>query len=127
MAVCVFVVIAVRQVATNLLFFEKGAPTKEIWYYEHRLPDGQKSYSKTKAIQFEEFAPLVVWWENREESNVAWRVKVEDLRRGFDLDVKNPHRDEEAKELSAAEVLIRLNASVKATQKLLSDLQRQIG
>lgn len=114
-------------VATNLLFFEKGAPTKEIWYYEHRLPDGQKSYSKTKAIQFEEFAPLVVWWENREESNVAWRVKVEDLRRGFDLDVKNPHRDEEAKELSAAEVLIRLNASVKATQKLLSDLQRQIG
>jgi type I restriction enzyme M protein len=114
-------------VATNLLFFEKGAPTKEIWYYEHRLPEGQKSYSKTKAIQFEEFAPLVVWWENREESNVAWRVKVEDLRRGFDLDVKNPHRDEEAKELSAAEVLIRLNASVKATQKLLSDLQRQIG
>ena len=114
-------------VATNLLFFEKGAPTKDIWYYEHRLPDGQKSYSKTKAIQFEEFAPLVVWWENREESNVAWRVKVEDLRRGFDLDVKNPHRDEEAKELSAAEVLIRLNASVKATQKLLSDLQRQIG
>lgn len=114
-------------VATNLLFFEKGTPTKAIWYYEHRLPEGQKSYSKTKAIQFEEFAPLVAWWENREESNVAWRVKVEDLRRGFDLDVKNPHRDEETKKLSAAEVLIRLNASVKATQKLLSDLQRQIG
>jgi len=35
-------------VATNLLFFEKGKPTKEVWYYEHRLPEGQKSYSKTK-------------------------------------------------------------------------------
>ncbi len=114
-------------VATNLLFFEKGAPTKEIWFYEHRLPEGQKSYSKTKAIQFEEFAPLITWWGNREESDVAWRVKVEDLKRGLDLDVKNPHRDEEAKELSAAEVLVRLNASVQTTQKLLAELQRQIG
>ena len=40
-------------VSTNLLFFQKGTPTKEIWYYEHRLPEGQKSYSKTKAIQFD--------------------------------------------------------------------------
>ena len=30
-------------VSTNLLFFQKGTPTKEIWYYEHRLPEGQKS------------------------------------------------------------------------------------
>lgn len=78
-------------VSTNLLFFQKGTPTKEIWYYEHRLPDGQKSYSKTKAIQFDEFAPMIEWWDQREESEVAWRVKVEDLKRGFDLDVKNPH------------------------------------
>lgn len=114
-------------VSTNLFFFEKGAPTKEIWYYEHRLPEGQKSYSKTKAIQYEEFAPLIAWWGNREESDVAWCAKVEDLKRGFDLDVKNPHRDEVAKELSAAEVLARLNASVQTTHKLLAELQRQIG
>lgn len=44
-------------VSTNLLFFEKGTPTKEIWYYEHRLPEGQKSYSKTKGIQFSESPP----------------------------------------------------------------------
>lgn len=78
-------------VSTNLLFFEKGTPTKEIWYYEHRLPEGQKSYSKTKAIQFEEFAPMIEWWRQREENEVAWKVKAEDLKRGFDLDVKNPH------------------------------------
>ncbi|MDY5818827.1 MAG: class I SAM-dependent DNA methyltransferase, partial [Treponema sp.] len=36
------------SVATNLLFFTKGEPTKEIWYWEHKLPEGQKSYSKTK-------------------------------------------------------------------------------
>lgn len=114
-------------VSTNLLFFQKGTPTKEIWFWEHRLPEGQKSYSKTKAIQFDEFAPLIEWWDQREESDVAWKVKVGDLKTGLDLDVKNPHREEEAKDLSAAEVLSRLNASVEATHKLLAELQSQIG
>ncbi len=114
-------------VSTNLLFFQKGTPTKEIWYWEHRLPEGQKSYSKTKAIQFDEFAPLIEWWDKREESEVAWKVKVGDLKKGFDLDVKNPHREEEEKDLSTSEVLSRLNASVQTTHKLLAELQRQIG
>lgn len=114
-------------VSTNLLFFQKGTPTKEIWYWEHRLPEGQKSYSKTKAIQFDEFAPLIEWWDNREESDVAWKVKVGDLKRGFDLDVKNPHREEAATDLSATEVLSRLNASLDTTKKILSELQKQIG
>jgi type I restriction enzyme M protein len=114
-------------VSTNLLFFEKGTPTKEIWYYEHRLPEGQKSYSKTKGIQFSEFAPMIKWWNKRKKSDVAWKVKVEDLKRGFDLDAKNPHREDEEKDLSASEVLSRLNASIQTTHKLLAELQRQIG
>jgi type I restriction enzyme M protein len=65
-------------VSTNLLFFQKGTPTKEIWFFEHRLPEGQKSYSKTKAIQFDEFTPVIEWWEQREENEVAWRIRVED-------------------------------------------------
>lgn len=114
-------------VSTNLLFFEKGSPTKEIWYWEHNLPEGQKSYSKTKAIQFDEFAPLIAWWNNREESEIAWRVKIEDLKGGFDLDVKNPHREEEEKNVSVVEVLGRLNASVDITRKILDEFKRQIG
>jgi type I restriction enzyme S subunit len=55
------------------------------------LPEGQKSYSKTKVIQFDEFAPLIKWWPKRKETEQAWRVKVGDLKKGFDLDVKNPH------------------------------------
>lgn len=81
-------------VATNLLFFEKGTPTKEIWYYEHRLPVGQKSYSKTKPIQFAEFSEIINWWNKRVESEVAWKVKVEDLK-NWDLDIKNPFAKEE--------------------------------
>ncbi|HIP48347.1 MAG TPA: hypothetical protein EYG92_05210 [Lutibacter sp.] len=77
-------------VSTNLLFFEKGSPTKEIWYYEHRLPEGQKSYSKTKPIRFEEFKPLIEWWNNRKESEVAWKVNIEELK-NWDLDIKNPN------------------------------------
>ena len=57
-------------VSTNLLFFEKGTPTQKIWYYEHRLPEGQKSYSKTKPIKFNEFKPIIDWWNNREKMNL---------------------------------------------------------
>lgn len=106
-------------VSTNLLFFQKGTPTKEIWYWEHRLPEGQKSYSKTKAIQFDEFAPLIEWWDKREESDVAWKVKVEDLKRGFDLDVKNPHQAHEEASLSADVLLERIEKSFEKSSGYL--------
>lgn len=113
-------------VSTNLLFFQKGTPTKEIWYYEHRLPEGQKSYSKTKAIQFGEFAPLMKWWDKRKESEVAWKVKVEDLKRGFDLDVRNPNRIEEEESLGTSELLTRLQHSLSRSQELVTKLTQAI-
>jgi type I restriction enzyme M protein len=110
-----------------LLFFDKGTPTKEIWYYEHRLPEGAKAYNKTRPIQAKEFEPIKKWWNNREENDVAWKVQVEDLKTGFDLDVKNPHRQEDQEDFSSAEVMSRLNASIQTTQRLLSELAKQIG
>ena len=41
------------SIGTNLLFFEKGGPTTDIWFYEHRVPDGQKAYSMTKPIRLQ--------------------------------------------------------------------------
>ena len=80
-------------VNTNLLFFEKGTPTKEIWYYEHTLPEGQKAYSKTKTIKVAEFEPIKDWWHNRQESEVAWKVSIDTIiERGYDLDIKNPNK-----------------------------------
>jgi type I restriction enzyme M protein len=120
-------------VSTNLLFFQKGEPTREIWYYEHRLPAGQKSYSKTKAIQFEEFAPLLAWWgksENnyadRVETDVAWRVPVSALKRGFDLDVKNPNRAEEEESQTSSSLLKQLRSSMIRAQELVSDLEKDL-
>ena len=64
-------------IKTNLLFFTKGEPTREIWFYEHPYPPGYKSYSKTKPIRIEEFAPEKEWWNNRVENEFAWKVDFE--------------------------------------------------
>ena len=109
-------------VSTNLLFFEKGMPTKKIWYYEHRLPEGQKHYSKTKPIQFHEFETMLKWWDKREENEVAWRVAVEDLEEGYDLDVKNPYQPEEEKQYSSAELIDMLHQSFAKSDELLAQL-----
>ena len=79
-------------IKTNLLFFTKGEATQEIWYYEHPYPPGYKSYSKTKPIRIEEFAPEKAWWDNRIESEFAWRVPIQVIKdNGYNLDIKNPH------------------------------------
>ena len=113
-------------VSTNLLFFQKGTPTREIWYYEHRLPEGQKSYSKTKPIRFDEFAPMIAWWDKRQENEVAWRVRVEDLKEGFDLDVKNPHRETESAEQTLPEIIKALDESFVKSHTLLAQLKSQL-
>jgi len=85
------------SIGTNLLFFEKGAPTKDIWFYEHRVPAGQKAYSMTKPIRYEHLQGCIDWWggpkrEGREETPQAWRVTAEEVKaRGYNLDIKNPH------------------------------------
>lgn len=112
-------------VSTNLLFFEKGKPTNDIWYYEHRLPEGQKSYSKTKPIQFDEFAPLIAWWNNRQESEVAWKVNVKDLK-GWDLDIKNPNKVEEKTEFTSEELFLKLEQSFTKSVYLLNKIKEDL-
>jgi type I restriction enzyme M protein len=85
------------SIGTNLLFFEKGEPTREIWFYEHRVPEAQKGYSMTKPIKVEHLQACVDWWGERErkgrvETEVAWRVTADEVKtRGYNLDIKNPH------------------------------------
>jgi type I restriction enzyme M protein len=83
------------SIQTNVLFFTKGRPTREVWYYEHPYPPGAKSYSKTKPLRLEEFQAEKAWWHDRRETPHAWRVGIDELRaRGFNLDVKNPNAPE---------------------------------
>lgn len=83
-------------IPTNLLFFDRSGPTKEIWYYEQPLPDGRKNYTKTKPIQFEEFGDCINWWNKRKENNQAWKAKVKDvIANNYNLDIKNPKAKED--------------------------------
>ncbi len=91
------------SIPTNLLFFDRSGPTKEIWYYEQPLPEGRKTYTKTQPMRFEEFEPCLAWWNKREENERAWKVSAKDvLKYGDDgalisanLDIKNPLAKEE--------------------------------
>lgn len=84
------------SVKTNLLFFTKGEPTKEVWYFQNPLPEGLKGYSKTKPMQDKDFDLLRAWWNKREENEYAWRVPIADIAaRGYDLDIKHPNAVQE--------------------------------
>ena len=69
------------SIPTNLIFFDRSGPTREIWYYELPLPEGRKQYTKTKPIQFEDFADCLAWCKTvpRQENEHAWRVPVGDV------------------------------------------------
>ena len=67
------------DIPANLLFFEQGKPTENIWFYELPMPEGRKKYSKTKPIQNHEFEPLKKWWTAREENEQAWKVDFKSL------------------------------------------------
>jgi type I restriction enzyme M protein len=115
------------SIGTNLLFFEKGEPTAETWYYEHRVPEGQKAYSMTKPIRVEHLQGCVDWWggtdrKDRVETEVAWRVSIDQVKeRGYNLDIKNPHvvADNHG---DPVDLLARLDAA----ESLAADLQNRL-
>lgn len=77
---------------TNILFFEKGQPTKNVWFFEHPYPDGYKSYSRGKPLRIEEFDLEKKWWNKRKQTKYAWKVSVKEIEeRNYNLDFKNPH------------------------------------
>ncbi len=83
------------DINTNLLFFTKGEPTREVWYFEHPLPEGYKKYTKTRPIRIEEFELEKAWWHDRQETPRAWRVPVETIKaRNYNLDIKNANAED---------------------------------
>ncbi len=78
-------------IPTNILFFDRNGPTKEVWYYEQPLPEGRKNYTKTQPVQYEEFKPCIEWWKKRKENDRAWKISAEELlASNCNLDRKNP-------------------------------------
>lgn len=114
-------------VATNLLFFEKGKPTKYIWYWEHKLPEGVKAYNKTKPIRKSEFDSLKQWWKKRKENEQAWKVSIDTIiDNGYNLDIKNPHTPEVEHKFSSTELVNMLHDSFHKSDELLEKLKAEL-
>jgi type I restriction enzyme M protein len=107
-------------IKTNLLFFTKGTPTQDVWFYEHPYPQGVKSYNKTKPMKIEEFVAEKAWWgdeadnySSRVENQYAWKMTIDDIKaRNYNLDCKNPHVGEQ--EIHDPEVLLAQYATMQA-------------
>jgi type I restriction enzyme M protein len=110
------------SISTNILFFEKGKKTEEIWFFEHPYPEGYKSYSRSKPLTIQEFDREKAWWHNRETNEYAWKVSAAEIaEKNYNLDCKNPHEvaiDHGNPEELMAEFL-ELSEQVKNIQNML--------
>ncbi|WP_159887964.1 type I restriction-modification system subunit M [Paenibacillus puerhi] len=112
------------DINTNLLFFEKGKPTDQVWYFEHPLPIGYKNYTKTKPIRLEEFEIEKEWWFERVENEYAWKVSIEEIKkRNYNLDIKKPNSQNEMAHKSTQELLEDLKLSLERSQDILRQIQ----
>lgn len=111
-------------IKTNLLFFEKGKPTKDIWYFEHPYPEGYKSYSKTKPIRIQEFDLEKNWWNNREENEYAWKLTIDEIKeRNYNLDIKNPNAVEDTQSFTLDELIKKISNSFAKSNELIDEIK----
>jgi len=128
-------------IPTNILFFEKGTPTKEIWYYNmpmpKRLEDKSKkrkkiSYNKTHPPIIEDFDELSRWFDNRVENDFAWKENVADLIEKneneviINLDRSHPKEKEVTIDLSPHELIKQILVDERKTLNLLEDVEKLI-
>ena len=117
------------DIPTNILFFTADKAVEDtIWFYEHPLPPNRAklkspSYSLTDPLQFEEFQPLIRWWNHRVENRHAWRVPISEVKApDWNLDQRNPRAEDDRQ--------IDLNAVSKALSEsadVAKDCVRSIG
>jgi type I restriction enzyme M protein len=119
------------DIPTNILFFEAPRTdderpcTKEVWYYEHALPEGQRSYTKTRPLRFEEFDACLAWWNSRQENDRAWRVPVRTLMENdYNLDIKNPSARQHSGNPDPEKLMMNLLRTGESIISTTSDIRR---
>jgi type I restriction enzyme M protein len=120
------------SIPTNLLFFDRSGPTKEIWYYEQPLPEGRKNYTKTQPLQFEELAPCLEWWEKREANDRAWKVQGSDVSRygesgglvSVNLDIKNPSAKQDFEHLPPEQLADDILRKEQRIAELMAEIKQ---
>lgn len=122
------------SILANLLFFEQGRPTRDVWFYEIQPPAERKKYSKTRPMQFDEFAGCIAWWSDRQENENAWRISAADLLQydaggkllSANLDRKNPNRRNDAEHADPVEAINVILEKEKQIVLLLDEIKQLI-
>jgi len=90
-------------VKTVVLFFKKGEPTKNIWYYQLNL---DRNLGKTNPLNEKDLEQFIALFKNKEESENSWTVNINDINKEtFDLTVKNPNKVEEVDNRTPEEII----------------------
>ena len=117
-------------IATNILFFDKTEPTKEIWYYQMKVDERLRGASRAKnpkytmsnPILYEDFEEIEEWIKDKKENENAWKISVDALK-DYNLDLNNPSDVEETIELSPHELIDITLKDGEKMMKLLREVQ----
>ncbi len=90
-------------VKTVVLFFEKGAPTRKVWFYKF---DAGRNMGKTNSLNDEDLQDFITLQADFEDSDNSWSMDAAKIdAETYDLSVKNPNKAEEAALRSPAEIM----------------------
>jgi type I restriction enzyme M protein len=107
-----------------VLFFEKGTPTRRIWYYQL---DPGRSLGKTNALNDDDLKEFVELQANFADSEKSWSVDVSDIDPvTFDLSVKNPNKEEEAPLREPEDIIEEMVALDAESAEILESIRRML-
>jgi type I restriction enzyme M protein len=107
-------------VKTVVLFFEKGTPTKKVWFYQLNL---DRNLGKTNALNEKDLADFVELQKTKAESENSWIINVKDIdQTTFDLSAKNPNKKEEAALRQPQEILEEMKALDEESADILNSI-----
>ncbi|UWX54898.1 type I restriction-modification system subunit M [Maribacter litopenaei] len=112
-------------VKTVVLFFEKGEPTKKIWYYQL---DSGRNMGKTNPLNDIDLQEFIQLQETKPETEKSWNLDARTLSEadGYDLSVKNPNTPEDAPLRSPQEILAEMEALDTETNTILQSIRELI-
>ncbi|HEY4960953.1 MAG TPA: hypothetical protein VII29_08855 [Terriglobales bacterium] len=104
-----------------MLFFEKGAPTRKIWYYQL---DPGRNMGKTNPLNDNNLAEFVKLQKTFADSPKSWSVDAKTIdKTTFDLSVKNPNGGEEVKHRSPQDIMDEMAALDTESAEVLGNIR----
>ncbi len=111
-------------VKTVVLFFDKGAPTRKVWYYQLNL---DRNLGKTNSLNETDLAEFVELQKTFAESENSWNVDITNIDiTTFDLSPKNPNKKEETALRSPITILDEMKALDKESETILNSILKMI-